>query len=290
MPAGVATHYVCLYCNHDGRKDALERHIAAKHKIDSECERDKVFGYSFEVVSCGTVGVLCQNKDARSFYPHGFCFACNHIVKGTGTLRSMTCFEEHVCKAKQTRARGEGSVSSSSSSVVSVGTEAEASFHKSLFETLRTNVMRLARGKPDVVALNLREAINRAVEVATEEEESDSEDEHASTESSKVAVTDYREAIDNLVLNLAARSVGMIAPTPVKERPLEEDPMYKKMSAVQQENMALNTSLIQARGARMLLEEQKCQVEEELAAARAELAAERAELARLREIMEKSSV
>jgi hypothetical protein len=282
MPAGVANDYICLYCDHEARKDALERHIVAKHTIDSACERTKKFGHTFEIVSCGTVAILCQNKDARSTYPYGFCFACNHIVKGTGTLRSTTCFEEHVCKAKQTRGRGEGSVSSSSSSVVSVGTEAEASFHKSLFETLRTNVMRLARGKPDVVALNLRETINRAVELATEEE-SDSEDEHASTDTPKAAGTDYREAIDNLVLGLAARAAGLIAPTPVKERPIEEDPMYIKLSVVQQENMALHTDLLREKGARNLLTEQKCQAEKELAEARAELE-------RLRAMVEKSSV
>jgi hypothetical protein len=66
--------------------------------------------------------------------------------------------------------------------------------------------------------------------------------------------------------------------------------MCLKLSVVQQENMALTTSLLQARGARTLLEEQKCQAEKKLAEARAELAAERAELERLRAMVEKSSV
>jgi hypothetical protein len=142
----------------------------------------------------------------------------------------------------------------------------------------------------------LRGCINEAVEAATECEESDDsdaegmEDSDASSAVSKEPTIVWHTAIENLVCNLGLQAVGVGRSYAPKEPPIDENPLYLKLSAVQQENAALTTSLLQARGARTLVEEQKCQAEKELADARAELAAERAELERLRAMVEKSSV
>jgi hypothetical protein len=111
MPANVAKDTLCPFCQKASRSDHIRRHLRTHAAAMLEAKEPNPawtrLGQTKVFYTTNPCIMADGTKHQADKYKVGVCLECCCIINNTNTPSKLTAFEQHVCKEKQVRVRGE---------------------------------------------------------------------------------------------------------------------------------------------------------------------------------------